>query len=421
MDKKLLGSIRILYVEDDEPTRRQLTNLLNRDVKSLIVAANGMEGIEMFKAHNPDVVVTDIRMPVMDGLEMAKEIKRIDKDTPVILTTGYGDEEYFLAAIEIGIDRYLKKPINYAGLVEILLSAASSLLQRKEIEEKNEFIRNILDNTRVFIMVTDGREITYMNKALLDFTGCGSFEEFKNAYGNINEFLVMKPDSFYYERSFEEWIKEALFNRDREHIVYMAGKSFNPAVFKAQGAYALHVTDFPEHSKYIVSFVDVTGCEWEKQVYLDLALNDPLLIFLDGDNPNSELNREIQRAALHMQKMSLAVFETDNIRQIRNDYGYTTMEHIQQSIYGIIKESVRKIDVTARISGEKFIVIMAGADGNEAADMAAKVKHKIECREFPEVGVTTVGCTFAVVEHRHGEDLEGFIARAGNALSCVRR
>lgn len=103
--------IAILYVEDDAAAQDEVRDLLRDRVREIHVAKNGAEGLEQFRRHAPDLVVTDIRMPIMDGLQMAKAIRAIDSAVPIIVTTAHSDTVFLLDAIDIGIDYYVVKPI----------------------------------------------------------------------------------------------------------------------------------------------------------------------------------------------------------------------------------------------------------------------------------------------------------------------
>jgi len=132
-----LKALSVLYVEDDDDIRPQLELFLSRWVGNLLVATNGKEGLEKYVAHQPDLVITDIQMPAMDGLAMAEEIKRLAPTTPILVTTAYSDQDYFLRAFDIGIDKYVLKPVNTDILLATLANSAQPLLQHREIEQKN--------------------------------------------------------------------------------------------------------------------------------------------------------------------------------------------------------------------------------------------------------------------------------------------
>lgn len=121
IDIKNLKLKKVLYVEDDVAIMNSFMRILNKLFAEVITAQNGEEGLDAFKL-NKDVsfVITDIKMPKMDGLDMAEEIKKINSDIPCILTTAHGEYDYFLRAEEIGIYRYIQKPLNINELITAL-------------------------------------------------------------------------------------------------------------------------------------------------------------------------------------------------------------------------------------------------------------------------------------------------------------
>lgn len=135
VDLEFLKSLSVLYVEDEEEVRQALSRFLSRRFARLDVAANGEEGLLAFREHRHDVVVTDIRMPRMDGLTMAEAIKDISQEVPVVVITAYNEVEYFQRAIEIGVDRYITKPVNTDLLLFAIVKATRVRFHQREVEE----------------------------------------------------------------------------------------------------------------------------------------------------------------------------------------------------------------------------------------------------------------------------------------------
>ncbi|MDN5112411.1 EAL domain-containing protein [Aliarcobacter butzleri] len=118
----ILKNMSILYVEDEKDLREVTHEILKSFTKNQYIAENGQEGLELFKKHekNIDLIVTDINMPILNGLEMAKEIKNINPNIPIIITTAFSNKEYLLESIDIGIDQYVLKPIDIAKLLQAM-------------------------------------------------------------------------------------------------------------------------------------------------------------------------------------------------------------------------------------------------------------------------------------------------------------
>lgn len=112
-----LQNMTLLYVEDEDVARMAVGAFLKRQVGTLLLARNGQEGLEQFRAHHPNIVVTDLEMPIMNGMQMVHSIRETDNGTPIIITTAYDDEAH--ACPEA--DRIIIKPIMFNELLATIL------------------------------------------------------------------------------------------------------------------------------------------------------------------------------------------------------------------------------------------------------------------------------------------------------------
>lgn len=135
----ILKNITILYAEDEAALREITLNILKGFTKKQFVAANGSEGLELFKENESeiDLIITDVNMPIMNGLEMIREIKKINPNIPIIVATAFSNTEYLLEAIDIGVDKYVLKPIDMKKLLQLM---SQSLLYH---ELKDLYIDNL--------------------------------------------------------------------------------------------------------------------------------------------------------------------------------------------------------------------------------------------------------------------------------------
>ena len=145
-DKKLLKNTSILYVEDNLVIRKEISHFLKDKMKNFYLAENGIQGIEYFNKYKPDIILSDVRMPKMDGLEMSNTIKEKDPNIPIIVMTAFDEKEYLLKALEIGIDGYILKPINYDILMRSLLKSAKQLFQKQEILRLNKLLSEKIES-----------------------------------------------------------------------------------------------------------------------------------------------------------------------------------------------------------------------------------------------------------------------------------
>lgn len=108
---KYLQSMTLLIVEDNAKAQEQLGQLLQEHVRELYQAYDGAEALEIYRKQHPDMILSDIRMPVLDGLQMARTIRETDLHTPIMFLSAHAEPEMLLTAVNIPVDGYLTKPI----------------------------------------------------------------------------------------------------------------------------------------------------------------------------------------------------------------------------------------------------------------------------------------------------------------------
>ncbi|WP_428024151.1 response regulator transcription factor [Arcobacter sp.] len=122
-DFLLLKNKNVLFVEDDLIMLEQINELLEMIFQSVYSAKNGQEAFELFEEENIDLIISDIKMPVMDGLTLIEKIRKVNYDIPIILLTNYSEKDYLLHAANLSIDGYIFKPIEYENLVQTVIKA----------------------------------------------------------------------------------------------------------------------------------------------------------------------------------------------------------------------------------------------------------------------------------------------------------
>ena len=128
------GSVSLLYVEDDPQTRDMVTLILKRNGYNCIVAENGQEGLNLYRRHTPEIVLSDIMMPTMSGLEMARAIRRDFPETQFIFMTALGESKYILEAIDIGVTQYVIKPVELSKLLAAISHCVAIVRLRAEAQ-----------------------------------------------------------------------------------------------------------------------------------------------------------------------------------------------------------------------------------------------------------------------------------------------
>ena len=127
--------LKVLYVEDDDRLREDTTRLLGTFFDSIDTAPNGKVGLDKYKEGSYDIVISDLRMPIMDGIEMIKNIKAIKQEQCVIITSAHDESHYLMELINAGIDYFLLKPLDIKSFITVL-GKSVRLIQLVKMEKE---------------------------------------------------------------------------------------------------------------------------------------------------------------------------------------------------------------------------------------------------------------------------------------------
>jgi len=128
----ILHKSSILLAEDDENVRNSFKKVLLLYVKEVYEACDGEKAFEIYKKHSPDILITDVKMPKLNGLELIKKIRTENKTLPIIVTSAYTDQNFLLESIKLSLVEYVIKPIKGSKLTELLNQCAEILLERSK-------------------------------------------------------------------------------------------------------------------------------------------------------------------------------------------------------------------------------------------------------------------------------------------------
>ncbi len=202
---RLGAKLDILYVEDDKALLHETGSILSKIFKSVDTAMNGAEGLLKFTKNRYDLVITDIEMPELNGLELSKKIKEIDPQLPIVVISAYSNSTYLIEAINIGINYYILKPIQLPQLLLTLHSVVELIENRNVVfecqqREIQESIR--LANVKLFhtmtkaspnpVIVCDGHHVAFYNEAFAGLFEPDEIEYLKGEESGLPNFLQRK-------------------------------------------------------------------------------------------------------------------------------------------------------------------------------------------------------------------------------------
>ena len=140
---KFAKEFNILYVEDDEEVSLVFRETLNIFFNKVYFAVNGLDGLEKFENNSIDLILTDITMPLMNGLDMSKEIKKINQDIPIIITSAHDDIEYFVQMLKLIKEKLDSEEINYEYLDGSTKNRMEVVNKFNESEDKKVFLLSL--------------------------------------------------------------------------------------------------------------------------------------------------------------------------------------------------------------------------------------------------------------------------------------
>jgi len=267
--------LRILYVEDDENLRLETIKIIERIFSKVDVASDGKGGFEAFKTMKYDLVITDIEMPNLNGIEMSRNIRLIDKDIPIVVVSAYSNTEYFMESIAIGIDYYILKPIKMPRLIDTLFSAVKRIVdkrladtyRRRELQAKVQKasasilseITNVSPNPTI---VYSNGSITFMNKAFTQLFDEADLKKLIENEKHLWSFLNQKisiDNVVHADNNFIEQLDN--FKGDgNKHKISLRTKNGRKIFFVFRNE--LHLVGAKDSAVY--TFNDITVIEYQK-------------------------------------------------------------------------------------------------------------------------------------------------------------
>lgn len=425
MNKEILENISVLYVEDENDVREFTAKLLGSLVKKVYTAANGLEGLETFKENSSDIdlIVSDINMPKMDGLEMCTQIKEISKEIPIVITSAHNDPNFLKRAIDVGVNTYAMKPIDLYQLVESMIKAIEPILLKRELEQLNislesrveqevQKLKSILDAQDNIVIVTNNDTLSNVNKKFLEFFKVSSIEEFisktaniydlfQEEYGFITKDLLQKQDC---------WISYIKKLPEIDRVVKIKNSNDEERIF------TVNIDNYDEKDNYyVLSLTDITELK-EKSNLLEYQASHDSLTGLNNRNKFKEIyGKEIRRGFRYKNDLSLIIFDLDFFKNINDTYGHQIGDEVLKDISQVVLGNVREHDIVVRWGGEEFLILLPETSLEGSLNVAQKIRMAIEDKEFSSKNLKLTA-SFGIASLKDGDDESTLLERTDEAL-----
>ena len=384
-----MNNISILYVEDEDGIRKQLTRFLEYFSTSLYLASNGKEGLALYKEHSPDIVISDIKMPNMNGIEMAQSIKTINPNQHIIFTTAHSESRFFLEAIEMQVDGYILKPIDYKLLKSKISSILEQIRIKKQflIQEKLIYEITQLQDDILFVLDKD-LKVIFSNKKFLNFFQVHSTQEFNEQHQQVSNLFQDKNDYFYPTHP-KKWIEEIQKIEDEDKRVISIINKDNQEI-----TFLVSLKHISETNHSILLFIDITNIACEKNKFIKKAYTDELTKIPNRRYFEEKFSKIFWDAKKDNIALSFILFDIDKFKNFNDKYGHQVGDLILKELAQIVKKHTRENDIFVRWGGEEFVQVLPFTTLKEAESIAQNLRKVIEKNTFTNQLMVT--CSFGV-------------------------
>ncbi|MDX1808054.1 MAG: diguanylate cyclase [Sulfurospirillaceae bacterium] len=403
-----LQQLTVLYVEDENHIREGYSKVLKRHFKEVFCASDGLEGLEMYKQYLPDIVITDIRMPNKNGIEMAKDILNITPKQIIVFTTAHSESEYTMQALEMQVSGYMLKPVDKNKLVEKLNNLAENLLANRENIKHQKAIQSILNTQSNILILTDLEDIEFASKSFFDLFNVTNKEEFSQKFKRFID--IFSPcDDCCCIKSKNDFIKSYKDNAECQKIVSI---SYDGHVKKYQIKIDTVMTESEE--LYVVSLWDVTSLHEEKLNAEFRADYDELTKVYTRVKFNDIYEIEFLRAQRYQREFSLAILDIDHFKSINDQFGHLIGDEVLQKFAKYCLDNLRSTDLFFRWGGEEFVLILSETSQEQASLVCEKLRRGLTELEFPFGIILSISIGLSSI--RENDSKNGLFERADKAL-----
>lgn len=361
--------ITVLCVDDDETCLKLLNLMLRNKVSALLMARNGRDGFEIFTRTRPDIVITDIMMPGMSGLDLARCIRELDQKTGIIITTAFNSTDFLVQSIDLAVNQFVMKPFNEKYLVKAIEHCYQGILRERALREQNERIsvlsRALEESPAAVAILSEQGLIEFVNRKFSELTGWKSEELIGMDICSTGEF-----DGWWQIRDAAiaglDWQAEIQFPRKHADIFWG----------RARLAPFIHGTG--KAKKFILMIEDITDQKrYEKELHY-LATHDALTGLYNRGFYEVELKR--LASGRHF-PVSVIMADIDGLKGVNDRLGHEAGDKLIKAAASILADSFRADDVVARIGGDEFAIVVRGANADVMLNI---VRRNLLTRQWVE-------------------------------------
>lgn len=359
--------VRLLYVEDDVGLREQVAKFLGKFFPVIDVAENGRAGLSLYEANNCyDIVVSDIAMPEMDGIQMCREIRERNQEQRIIITSAYNDSDYLLELINIGVEKFVLKPIDNKQFLSALYHTTREIVLEAELKRQEEEARAILDFSENAIVLTDGeRRLVRANRRFLEMTGFESVEAFNQKVSDLGT-LFLKVKGYEYGLSLGKLLERVRREPEIPRKVIMVDWGLG----KKARVFLFSCKEIPGGDRTIVSLTNITSVEQDILSFRHALETNP---FTGAPNKVAIL-RKLEELGEEQEPHRLLAFTIANLETVVKWHGKEAGYDMERSVSDHMKRLLKESKLTGRVffgnyDRNRFLLVVPRELAGKAAQL----------------------------------------------------
>lgn len=368
-DVSILKNIKLLYVEDNDDVRESTLEILKLYFDDIAVAKDGLEALNLYDA-SVNLIISDISMPNMNGVEMSKKIKSINPNQSIILLTAHKTENYLIEVIDIGVDKFIIKPIlSIDKFISPILELSRKIRCTQQFDEKVFFLKekNKIIDENIFMTVTDlNGVILEISSAYLDFTG------FK-----LDEVIGKTHRLFRSESADEELIKN-LWETIQENKQW-TGKLKNNKYSGEEYWLKQTISPLFDINNEKIGYTAISRNITNTTKLKELSITDALTDIHNRRYFDYSLKREFKSSAWRKENFAILIIDVDYFKDYNDFYGHAQGDKVLKTLASQMKEYINyTVNDVFRIGGEEFAVFILDCNDEDVKKVSSEIVKNVE-------------------------------------------
>ncbi len=379
---KLTSSLKLLYVEDDVRTRESALMLLTDFFDEITIAVDGRDGVDKFKENEIDLIITDINMPCLNGLEMIKEIQCIDNDIPIIALSAHVEAPYLVECISLNVKGYLIKPLDLGSLINVFENVISNIILSKELEKNAKLKEKYYQNLQLIVnnsvdpmmVINEDYSVELMNNISINHSD--------------HSFIVDKSKQKCYEITYNRSspcdnseykcpLQSILENNTAIKVLHTCNNDGNKRHIEIAASPYFDDNNICKgiirSSRDITTHIEIQEeLENQKKMLYNQVYHDDLTGIANKVLFDNRLKQSMLRAEQNKEELALFFVDLNKFKQINDSLGDKAGDVILKTIVSSMKKEMHEEDTLSRISEKEFAIVMENFGDTKNIELFAK-------------------------------------------------